>query len=673
MTTIRNFVGFETGDVEELSATAGSPSISNTAADVRTGTYGLVIASSGDQADIDVSSAQGDGGYVLGFAFSLPTADPTFGSQMVRLLDSASDDILGFNYNADGSLDLLNEAGTTLVTVTLNWANDEWVYVEVYFQNATTGNYELFVNGTSEGSGSSDFQGTGGADDLTTIRFLSTNSDPTFRFDDVYLMSGASAASDRLGVNRVSEPLMPQVLGAFQNTVEDATDQGTTLDDGTWALVGETPGNDGTGNDAQYNGSGAQDGHTLTDNADSNARPGPDGDSDVVEGEYNLDGQYLANGVNFDGTSDYLSFSDSLTGVSDGKLVTGSFWFRRGATGSGRIIDFAASNFMIGFLASNEISVTAQDSNDATILDVETTAITDTSDWHHCMFSFDMANTSNRHIYINGVSDLNAVNTYTNAEIEFTTNEVRIGASFGGGVKYNGDIADLWLLPGTYIDLSIPGNRRLFYKGGGAPYLGASGQKPTGTPPLMFFQGATADWHTNKGTGGGFTENGALTDASTDPDPASGIIAGKWIAELERGNGSGTSHFHNFGNSGDGVQQTADLGLGSTYAIYEQVSEDFGIVPTSSESFAHGFAKSSGGREIFCADLWCTALHLPGYNVCIETEATGTAGLQKQANLLLDAIATGIAAVVETFIPGGGGTTTDVDVDANAVIVTGKH
>src|SRR3546814_7073174 len=52
----------------------------------------------------------------------------------------------------------------------------------------------------------------------------------------------------------------------------------------------------------------------------------------------------------------------------------------------------------------------------------------------------------------------------------------------------------------------------------------ADGSTPTGSAPLVFLSGATASWHTNKGTGGGFTENGALTDAATDP-PASGAVS----------------------------------------------------------------------------------------------------------------------------------------------------
>ncbi len=45
-----------------------------------------------------------------------------------------------------------------------------------------------------------------------------------------------------------------------------------------------------------------------------------------------------------------------------------------------------------------------------------------------------------------------------------------------------------------------------------------SGSDPKRTKPsIMFFSGVTSTWHTNDGTGGSFTENGALTDCATDP------------------------------------------------------------------------------------------------------------------------------------------------------------
>ena len=48
-------------------------------------------------------------------------------------------------------------------------------------------------------------------------------------------------------------------------------------------------------------------------------------------------------------------------------------------------------------------------------------------------------------------------------------------------------------------------------------YPGPTCAMPTGKSPDICLTGPTEDWHTNKGTGGGFTENGALTDAASQP------------------------------------------------------------------------------------------------------------------------------------------------------------
>ena len=79
-------------------------------------------------------------------------------------------------------------------------------------------------------------------------------------------------------------------------------------------------------------------------------------------------------------------------------------------------------------------------------------------------------------------------------------------------------MAELWYAPGVYIDLSVVANQRKFRTAAGKPaYLGPTGAIPTGTDPLVYMSGVTATWKTNKGTGGGFTEHGALADAGTTP------------------------------------------------------------------------------------------------------------------------------------------------------------
>ena len=55
-------------------------------------------------------------------------------------------------------------------------------------------------------------------------------------------------------------------------------------------------------------------------------------------------------------------------------------------------------------------------------------------------------------------------------------------------------------------------NRLKFLTASGEPAdLGADGSTPTGTQPLIYLANATATFQNNLGSGGNFTENGALT------------------------------------------------------------------------------------------------------------------------------------------------------------------
>lgn len=235
---------------------------------------------------------------------------------------------------------------------------------------------------------------------------------------------------------------------------------------------------------------------------------------------------FLANAVNFDGTNDYLVKSANLSGAADSKLLTGSVWLKAGADGTdGRVLNstntLAGTDSRIALIrsASNRFQITGTNAANSVILNVTSSAnvIIVAAGWVHCLFSFDMSDTGKRHLYINDVSDRTDT-TYTDDTIDNTVADWAIGARPSAANKFNGDMAELWLQLGLYIDFSIEANRRRFITAAKKPaYLGPTGARPTGSAPIIFLSGATASWETNKGTGGGFTENGALANASTSP------------------------------------------------------------------------------------------------------------------------------------------------------------
>jgi Uncharacterized conserved protein len=237
-----------------------------------------------------------------------------------------------------------------------------------------------------------------------------------------------------------------------------------------------------------------------------------------------INGNYTAWGVTFDGTNDYLSYTTSF-GV-DSTQATGSFWFRRnGNNGTQQVlfcaIDSAGScRYQIDLDASNKIHLKGNGTGGGTLrLDASGfTSIVDTN-WHHVMYSFDLANSSNRSIYLDGVAETPTWGTYSNAVIDFTRTGYSVGAFTNGASKFNGDIADFWLDEGTYMDLSAAANRALFRDANGYPVdLGSTGNRPTGSVPDVFFSGASVStFNTNQASGAAWTLNGALDRASTQP------------------------------------------------------------------------------------------------------------------------------------------------------------
>ena len=226
---------------------------------------------------------------------------------------------------------------------------------------------------------------------------------------------------------------------------------------------------------------------------------------------------YVPNAVYFDGVNDQLL--ENSFGGSDSRFVTGAFWFKRDINnlGTSQIIIHSrnASNeyFRVRFNTSNELTIDGQETGVGVYnLLARSSAITD-GNWHHVLFSIDSTNRSLDQIYIDDVDDTNALSPTYSAFGGGSV--VSIGAFSNGSEKLYGDLADLWVDFDNYIDWSVEANRRAFIDARGLPVdLGADGSGATGTQPDIFLSGDTANWHTNKGSAPGFTENGALTQAS---------------------------------------------------------------------------------------------------------------------------------------------------------------
>lgn len=232
---------------------------------------------------------------------------------------------------------------------------------------------------------------------------------------------------------------------------------------------------------------------------------------------------YTANAAHFDGTNDYLNRGADLTGMADGKTGTVSMWMKF-TTDTVNVTLFRndITRFLVDWLSADvgqddKFRVFGRNTANTTILTMRSnTAYTSASGWLHVLSSWDLSTTTGL-LYINDADDLAASPTLTDDSIDYTGADWGVGANSTGTNKLDGDMADLWF-DDSFIDISVEANRRKFIDATGKPVsLGADGSTPTGSQPLVFLSGPTVDWHTNLGTGGGFTENGALTDGGSSP------------------------------------------------------------------------------------------------------------------------------------------------------------
>jgi hypothetical protein len=222
----------------------------------------------------------------------------------------------------------------------------------------------------------------------------------------------------------------------------------------------------------------------------------------------------------FNGTTAYLTRGAGLSGAADSKLMTASFWIKpkTGFTG-GRVI--AAVN-AVGGGSNNTRIIQGGGTTNVTVIGVnaggtDILSVTNSGGaslsvdvWHHVLMSFDLANVGNRWMYVDDVSSL-SVTTYTNDTMDFTMADWGIAGRPDGSAKLGAELADVWFMPGLYLDLSVEANRRRFISSDGFQVnLGPTGALPTGSAPLIFLSGNIFSWETNKGTGGGFTNHGTL-------------------------------------------------------------------------------------------------------------------------------------------------------------------
>lgn len=270
--TLNNFVGFETGGLEEASATVNSPTAQTTT--VRSGTYALSLAGAVSAPSYEIApvGTNGGSGAIQGFGYRTTTVIPTNDTDVFQAW-SANDatTLIRLRLKAvTGNVDLIDANNAVVGTITAPFSANTWYFIELFWEILAAGDAEVFIDGVSKLSVlNKDFLNV--LQNPRVALFTGDNvvGQDTF-IDDYYILTGA-VVTDRYS-SGASSPWF-SVPRTYQCTDEDATDLGNTLDVGTWANASEVPVNET--NVATYSTAGPMTGGTTTDSPST--RLGPTG------------------------------------------------------------------------------------------------------------------------------------------------------------------------------------------------------------------------------------------------------------------------------------------------------------------------------------------------------------------------------------------------------------
>ena len=222
-----------------------------------------------------------------------------------------------------------------------------------------------------------------------------------------------------------------------------------------------------------------------------------------------LSGVVEPEAVSFDGTSDYLTRSSNMTGNANSKTFTFSCWIYPTKTVMMVLLGNASRFYFRHDGAAFRFFAYQASGSNSTAFSFSIAGIP-INTFSHVLCSIDLANTSNRYVYLNDIAQTVTWSVYNNSLADFSQSAywiIKDGGAYDGGRLSN------FFFDYTYRDLSVTANRRLFIDADGKP----SSTIPSN--PILYLpmtDAATAG--SNSGTGGDFTVNGVLATAERGPN-----------------------------------------------------------------------------------------------------------------------------------------------------------
>jgi hypothetical protein len=254
-----------------------------------------------------------------------------------------------------------------------------------------------------------------------------------------------------------------------------------------------------------------------------------------------IDGQYLADSAvatfaytipsgfsayysaEFDGTNDYLLRGAGLTGAANTTGGAVSFWMKM-LPGSANSTQYTVAStsgqnsFEIRRDTAGAVQFVIRNTSATVLVNIKSSnsVFTNASGWKHVMASWTTSGTAVAHLYINGVADLTAT-TLTTGTCDYDEVNWSIGATHTGTGRLPALLSEYYFAT-SYVDLSNSSNRALFINT--ATTKPAGDLLTNGAPaPIVYLRnqvGASPSWHTNAGSGGGFSLTGTLVDGGSD-------------------------------------------------------------------------------------------------------------------------------------------------------------
>jgi len=334
--TVNLIEGFDAGGLYIADVINGSPSVD--AVNQYTGAGCFLAGATGDGIEILTTIAQNVNQFEYNIGLRVRFENVTTDQIFWASEDNTGSRNIALQLDSTGYFQVIDANGAVVVTGVVPISVDTWYHLEMYwFQNDSAGEVFLVVDGVvdiNHGS-TEDFKGLGG----NYRHILQAGANFDIWIDDYYHITDSGGPVNFIGVEH-------EVLGVYQNTAEDSTDQGDPLTAGTWANAGEVPKNDS--NTADYDTGSAGTGYARMDEG---TRLGPLTDIDgavyaawwmwnVRRGSGSGTTHYLRYGA-YDGATDQVT--DSVESLNSGLKV-----FARSSITASRVPDDTDEYFCQG-------------------------------------------------------------------------------------------------------------------------------------------------------------------------------------------------------------------------------------------------------------------------------------------------------------------------------------